>query len=435
LSVVALSKTGMPSNAANRMLLQQLRIQPELRAPPPEPSRGRSVPVGALLLIGLVAGAVALTTVLLRGHRFEIEAVTAVTPWSDTGSFAILQVTGYVTAKRQATVSAQITGTLTEVLVDEGDRVKAGQVLARLDSTAQRAALAQSEAQFRVAQAMYAQSKAQLKQNYRDLVRNEDLQARRLVSMQALETARTQVETQAAQVESQRRQVDLAGANLKSARFALDQTIVRAPFAGVVIAQPAGEGEITSPMSPGADPKGSGVATIVDMDSLVIEVDVTEANLERVRAGQKVELVPDAYPGWAIPAHVIAVIPTADRAKATFKVRIGIDQKDPRILPDMGMRVSFLAQAPGRDAPAAVAQTDQSALKGALVPGSAIVEHGASSAVFVIDHGRVRERPVVPDQTYGDLRFVEGITSGAQVVKDPPADMKDGTRISIKARQ
>jgi multidrug resistance efflux pump len=169
--------------------------------------------------------------------------------------------------------------------------------------------------------------------------------------MQALETARTLVETQVSQVESQRRQVDLAEATLKGARVALDQTTVRAPFSGVVIAQPAQEGEITSPMSPGGDPKGSGVATIVDMDSLEIEVDVNEAYINRVQPDQPAEAVPDAYPDWAIPAHVIATIPTADRTKATVKVRIGIDQKDPRILPDMGVRVSFLDQASKKRAP------------------------------------------------------------------------------------
>jgi len=420
----------MRQTAANRMLLQQLRIQPELRAPPPKPVPSRSVAGRVLVLIGLAAGAAGVA--VLWGHRFEVEAVTAVAPWTDTGSIALLQVTGYVTAKRQATVSAQIMGTLTEVLVDEGDHVKAGQVLARLDSTAQRAALAQSQAQFRVSEALYAQAKAQLKQNYRDLVRNEDLQARRLVSMQALETARTLVQTQAAQVESQRRQVDLAAANLKSAQFALDQTIVRSPFSGVVIAQPANEGEITSPMSPGTDPKGSGVATIVDMDSLVIEVDVTEANLDRVQTDQHVELVPDAYPKWTIPAHVMAVIPTADRTKSTFKVRVGIDQKDPRILPDMGMRVSFLARPPKNGSPGVSAESDESVRRGALVPGSAVVERDARNVVFTIDRGRVHERPVVPEQTYGDLRFVEGIVSGVQVVKVPPAAMQDGARIAIK---
>jgi len=424
----------MPSNAANRMLLQQLRIHPELRHHP-EPDRGPSVVGRVLVSVALVAACVA-AYILLRGHRFEIEAVTAVAPWTDTGSIAVLQATGYVTPRRQATVSAQITGTLTEVLVDEGDHVKAGQVLARLDSTAQRASLAQSQAQLRVAQALYLQSKAQLKQNYRDLVRNEDLQARELVSMQALETARTLVETQASQVESQRRQIELAEANLKNAQFAFDQTTVRAPFSGVVIAQPAQEGEITSPMPPGGDPKGSGVATIVDMDSLVVEVDVNEAYLHRVQTDQRVEVIPDAYSKWTIPAHVVATIPTADRAKATFKVRIALDQKDPRILPDMGVRLSFLARAPKKDATGvAAAEADDSVPEGVLIPGSAVVERGATSVVFVIDRGRVHQRAVIPEQTYGDLRFVQGIANGVQVVKVPPAEMNDGARIAIRKEQ
>jgi RND family efflux transporter MFP subunit len=424
----------MPSNAANRMLLQQLRISPELRNEHPGPDRGRSMTGAVMVLIALATVAAAAFT-LLRGHRFEVEAATAVAPRSDTGSIAILQATGYVTARHAATVSAQITGTLTEVLVDEGDHVKVGQVLARLESTAQRASLAQSEAQLQAARALYAQSKAQLRQNYRDLVRNEELEARHLVSMQALETARTLVETQVSQVEAQRRQVDLAGANLKGAQVAFDQTTVRAPFSGVVIAQPAQEGEITSPMSPGADPKGSGVATIVDMDSLVIEVDVNEAYLKRVQPNQPAEAVPDAYPEWTIPAHVIATIPTADRTRATFKVRIAIDLKDPRILPDMGVRVSFLGQAPKKGPPGVPSGGDELVSKGVLVPSSAIVERGARNVVFTIHGGRARVRPVTPVQTYGDLRFIEGIASGTQVVKAPPAEMSDGARIAITGQQ
>jgi RND family efflux transporter MFP subunit len=420
----------MPSNAANRMLLHQLRIPVEQRYQPPDPDRVRSIPVRAVVLIGLAA--VAATFILLRGHRFEVEAATAVAPWSESGSIAVLQATGYVTAKHQATVSAQITGTLTEVLVDEGDRVKAGQVLARLESTAQRASLAQSQAQLRAAEALYVQSKAQLKQDYRDLVRNEELETRHLVSMQALETARTLVETQVSQVESQRRQVELAQANLRGVQVAFDQTTVRAPFAGIVIAQPASEGEITSPMSPGADPKGSGVATIVDMDSLVIEIDVNEEYLKRVQPNQPAEAVPDAYPGWTIPAHVVAIIPTADRSKATFKVRVAIDRKDPRILPDMGMRVSFLGQTPKKGTSGVPTETEDSFPKGVLIPGSAIVERDASSVVFTIDGSHARQRRVAPEQTYGDLRFVQGIASGVQVVKAPPTEMKDGARISIK---
>jgi RND family efflux transporter MFP subunit len=420
------------------MLLQQLRINPEWRderpdpdfGPGPGPGRGWWIAGGVLVLIVAVGVGAALT--LLRGQRFEVEAATVDAPSSDTGSSAILQATGYVTAHRQATVSAKIAGTLTEVLVDEGDHVKTGQVLARLESTAQKASLAQSEAQLQAARALYVQSKAQLKQEYRDLVRSEDLVARHLISMQALETARTLVETQVSQVESQRRQVDLALAMLKGAQVALDQTTVRAPFSGVVVAQPAQEGEVTSPMSPGADPKGSGVATIVDMDSLEIEVDVSEAYLNRVQPDQPAQAVPDAYPDWAIPAHVIATIPTADRTKATVKVRIGIDQRDPRILPDMGVRVSFLAQAPS--APGARQERHESVRKGVLVPGSAIVERGARSVVFTIDGGRAHAQPVTLAQAYGDLHFVEGIASGAEVVKSPPPEMNDGARIAIKKR-
>lgn len=330
--------------------MQQLRINPELRDLQPEPRRGWWFAGGVLVLIGVVAGT---AFTVPWGQRSEIEAATAVAPGSDTDSTAILQATGYVTARHQATVSAQMTGTLTQVLVDEGDHVKKGQVLARLEGTVQKASLAQSEAQLRVARALLVQSKAQLKQEYRDLVRNEDLVARHLISMQALETARTLVETQVSQVESQRRQVDLAEAMVKGARVMLDYTTVRAPFSGVVIAQPAQEGEITSPMSPGGDPKGTGVATIVDMDSLDIEVDINEAYLNRVQPNQAAQAVPDAYPDWTIPAHVVATIPTADRTKATVKVRIAIDEKDPRILPDMGVRVSFLGQVPKQRAPGA----------------------------------------------------------------------------------
>lgn len=426
----------MPSQAGNRMLLQQLRINPEWRDEPPDfappPSRAGWMIGGILVVIAALGGGALL---LLRGPRFEIDAVTAAAGRSDTGGTAVLQATGYVTARRQATVSAQTTGTLTEVLVDEGDRVTKGQVLARLESTAQKASLAQSEAQLQAARALLAQAKAQLKQEYRDLVRSEDLVARHLISMQALETARTLVETQVSQVESQRRQVELAEASLKGAQVMLDYTTVRAPFSGIVVAQPAQEGELTSPMSPGADPKGSGIATIVDMDSLDIEVDVNEANLKRIQPNQPVEAVPDAYPDWRIPAHVVTTIPTADRNTATFKVRIAIDQKDPRILPEMGVRVSFLAPVPKRQVPGTSAARSRTLAAGVFVPGSAIVERSNQSVVFAVDGERVRERPITLVQTYGDLRFIEGIETGVQVVQAPPAQMQDGARVAIRSQQ
>jgi RND family efflux transporter MFP subunit len=425
----------MPLQATNKMLLQQLKINPEQRDEQSDRGRGRFIIYGVLALLALVAAGTMLA--LLRGQHFEIEVAAAIAPLSETGSSsaAVLQATGYVTARREATVAAQITGKLTEVLIEEGEHVAANQVLARLDSTAQQASLEQSEAQLEAAQALVLQSQTQMTQAYHDLRRDEGLIERQLISMQALETARTRFQSEVQQVESQRRQVKLARASMKGAQVALEYTTVRAPFAGVVIAKSAQAGEIISPVSAGGGFTRTGVGTIVDMDSLEIEVDVNESYINRVQPDQPAEAVLDAYPDWTVPAHVIATIPTADRSKATVKVRIAIDQKDPRILPDMGVRVSFLEQARSKAAPGTPADRMEAGPAGVLVPSSAIVERGEKSVVFVIDRGHARAQPVTPAQTYGDLRSVQGIESGTQLVKAPPAAMDDGARISIKAQK
>ena len=250
------------------------------------------------------------------------------------------------------------------------------------------------------------------------------------MSQQALETTQTQVATLEAQVESQQKQTELAQAGLRGAQVQLDYTVVRAPFSGVIVAKAAQAGEIISPISAGGGFTRTGVGTIVDMDSLEIEVDVNEAYINRVQPGQKAQAVLDAYPDWTIPAHVIAIIPTADRSKATVKVRIAIEQKDPRILPDMGVRVSFLEQAPAADARAGAA-AGAPPPHGVLVPASAIVERGGRSVVFAIDGTRARARPVSPGQSYGDLRLVDGIVAGTSVVRVPPQPMNDGAAIAV----
>lgn len=413
----------MPADSDKKALLEQLRID---RGSPERSGIPRGwvlAAVAAVIVLAALGGAL---WWLKGGPSFPVEAATAQPPAQGGAATAILQATGYVTARRQATVSAQITGTLNQVLIEEGDHVKAGQVLARLDDTAQQASLAQAQAQLQAAQSLQIQFQASLNQAQRDLVRNQDLVVRQLVSQQALETARTQVETLSAQVESQRRQVKVARAGVEAARVQLGYTVVRAPFTGVIIAKAAQAGEIVSPVSAGGGFTRTGVGTIVDMDSLEIEVDVNEAYINRVQPGQRAQAVLDAYPDWTIPAHVIAIIPTADRSKATVKVRIGIDQKDARILPDMGVRVSFLEESPphgsGASAPA---------LKGMLLPSSAIVQRGGRSVVFVIEGERAREHVVNPGQTLGDLRLVEGIESGTRVVRAPPADLQDGARLVI----
>lgn len=405
-------------------LLHQLRID---RSEPETRSRGAGLWIGGAVAVLVLAALGAGGWWLLRGGpTFEVEAAIAAAPSSESGSMAVLQATGYVTARREATVSAQITGTLVDVLIEEGERVEDGQVLAHLEDTAQRAALVQAQAGLKAAQAQLAQFQAQLAQNRRDLSRAEDLVVRKLVSAQSVEVARTQVEMQAAQAASQARQVDVARAAVQGAQVQLDYCTIRAPFAGVVIAKAAQVGEIVSPFSAGGGFTRTGVGTIVDMDSLEIEVDVNESYIHRVAAKQPTEAVLDAYPDWKIPGHVVAIIPTADRSKATVKVRVSLDQKDARIVPDMGVRVSFLELANGTAAAAPAPP------KGVLVPAGSVVQQGGKDLVFVLDGDRARARAVTPGQNVGDLRLVEGLAAGSRIVRAPPAQMADGARVEVR---
>ncbi len=410
------------NNGDKGALLRELRIDPGQRDQPPAVGRRAWVVAVIVLLCLLVAGA---AFFLFFQHRaIEVQSVTAVAPAAgDQGATSVLQATGYVTARREATVSAQITGALTQVLIEEGEQVKAGQVLARLEDTAQRAAVAQAEAQLHAAGALSVQYQAQLDQARRDLKRTQDELAVDAVSRQSAEQAQMQVDTIAAQLLAQQKQTELAKAQLDGQRVQLDYTVVRAPFDGVITAKAAQPGEIISPISAGGGFTRTGVGTIVDMDSLEFEVDVNEAYIHRVGPGQKAEAVLDAYPDWKIPAHVIAIIPTADRSKATVKVRVGIDQHDPRILPDMGVRISFLEEA----TPA----SDGTALRGVLIPRACIVERDGRPVVFTIDAGRAHQHAVQPGVVRGELQQVEGIANGARVVRAPPEALHDDAAVTI----
>jgi RND family efflux transporter MFP subunit len=412
----------MSSDNDNKALLQQLRIDRTEGAP-------ASSPVRRSWLIGGTLGVLVLLGVgwwVFAGAKALAVHVAAARPMPGGAAGAsVLDATGYVTARREATVSAQITGTVTAVLIEEGDHVKAGQVIGRLDDTAQRAALAQAQAGLNSAQAQLTQDQVQLEQSIRDLKRAEDLVKRSLVSEQAVEQARTQVDAQSAQVLGQRRQIDLAAANLRSAQVQLDYCTVRAPFTGVVIAKSAQVGEIISPFSAGGSFTRTGIGTIVDMDSLEIEVDVNEAYINRVQPGQPVESVLNAYPDWRIPSHVIAIIPTADRSKATVKVRIGLDLKDDRIVPDMGVRVSFLEEKK----PASEAQAPP---KGVLVPLAAIRTAGDQNVVYVLQDKKAQQRTVTLGGTLGDARQVlTGLAAGETVIVDPPPGLTDGAAVRV----
>jgi RND family efflux transporter MFP subunit len=418
--------TAPPADPDKGALLHQLRIERELRdAEPAERQRWPWFAGAAALLLVLLAGVV--WYVEFREPPLAVHTTMAQPMTSSAPATSVLDATGYVTARREATVSAQITGKLTEVLIEEGDHVKEGQVLARLDDTSQRATLAQAEAQLRSAQALLVQFQAQLAQNLRDVKRDEDLVERKLVSQQAVEQARTLVDTQGAQVEQQRKQIELAAANVRSAQVQLDYCTVRSPFTGVVIAKAAQVGEIVSPFSAGGGFTRTGIGTLVDMDSLEIEVDVNEAYINRVQPKQPVESVLNAYPDWKIPSHVIAIIPTADRSKATVKVRIGLDLKDERIVPDMGARVSFLEERKPSEA-------DSRPPKGVLIPAAALHRDGDKDFVFILKDGRARRHDVSLGATFGHSRQVEsGLSPGEAVITDAPAGLKDDAAVAVAA--
>ena len=405
-------------------LLKELRIEHHQR-------EGHGGSIGSWLWIigGIVLVLSAVGVWRQFGHRpIPVHTAQAVAAASDPSAGAVLQATGYVTARRQATVSAQITGTLTAVLIEEGDRVKQGQILAKLDDSQYKAALDTAAAQAKAAHALVNQYEAQLAQNQRDATRNESLAERGLISKQAAEQSRTLASSTRAQLVSQQRQASAADAQVTEAQVNFGYCLIRAPFDGVITTKDAQVGEVVSPFSAGGGFTRTGIGTIVDMDSLEVDVDVNEAYIGRVTPNMSAEAVLDAYPDWRIPAHVIAIVPAADRGKATVKVRVAMEKKDARIVPDMGVRVSFLEAAK----PAVAEQ----APKGVLVPAKAIVKRDGSDSVFIVTNGTAHRQTVQPaTQAFGDMRLVPAsVNAGDSVVVSPPDDLRDGSNVSVQTQ-
>jgi RND family efflux transporter MFP subunit len=404
-------------------LLNQLRIGGEHREDEGAGNRrGLWLALAAVLLLA-VAGAAAWW--LFTARPVTVQTATAVAPGSGAGGNAVLQATGYITARRQATVSTQITGTLTQVLIEEGVRVEKGQVIARLEDSGLRASLDVANANVKTAEAQVITAEAQLGQARADSRRQQELVSTGMATQQFAEQSRTAVSTATAQLDARRREADAARAQVAQAKVNFDYSIVRAPFAGVVTVKAAQVGEIVSPLSAGGGFTRTGVGTIVDMDSLEIDVDVAEAYINQVKPDMPAEAVLSAYPDWKIPAHVIAIVPAADRGKATVKVRVGLDQKDARIVPDMGVRVAFLGQKASPTAPPP---------KGVLVPPAAIVERGGKSVVFVIEGGKAAQRTVVPSvQDVGAMKLLpDGVKAGERVVVSPPPALQDGASVATE---
>ena len=338
---------------------------------------------------------------------------------------AVLNASGYVTARRRATVSSKVTGKVLEVFVEEGRAVQKGQVLAKLDDSQVRASLAVGEAQLETARRGAAEDEARLREAELTLGRREQLVKEQVISKSELDSARAEVESLKARIAVANQQIHVAESVVSQRRTDLVDMQVRAPFDGVAISKDAQPGEMISPVSAGGGFTRSGIATIVDMSSLEIEVDVNESYINRVHAGMPVEAVLDAYPDWRIPAHVIATIPSADRQKATVKVRIGFEQLEPRILPDMGVKVSFLNQRPTSDAAAAKPRL--------VVPKAAVRSADGRSIVFVMHTDRVERRAVSVGSTLGDqTEVLSGVNAGERVVIEGPQTLKDGDKVKVQ---
>jgi RND family efflux transporter MFP subunit len=340
------------------------------------------------------------------------------------GRAALLNASGYVTPRRRATIAAKITGRVTKIFVDEGLYVQSGQILATLDDADAQARLASAAAERDATVAALGDLRVNLTHAERELWRMEALRARELVSQQDGDQARMAVDSLRARIALAGAQVSAAAARIRVAQQDLDNCTIRAPFAGIVVSKDAQVGEMVSPISAGGGFTRTGIATIVDMDSLEIEVDVNESYIARVKPGQPVTAVLDAYADWHLPATVRTVIPTADRQKATVKVRVAFDQLDPRILPDMGVKVTFFGEeaSPAADGGPRV-----------LIPRSALRAEGDSPAVFVYRDGRVERRVVRVGQARGDQHEVmAGLSDGEQVVTAGLEALHDGQRAQLK---
>jgi len=327
-----------------RALLDELKI--DRGAAVEDPARR---PIRWFALIAAVAGIafIAWYVVLPKADPAAVAAPVVATPVASAPKPAaiegsVLDATGYVVARRQATVSAKVTGKVVEVFIEEGMRVQEGQVLARLDASIPRAQLALSESQLASAKSSLEEMKVQIRQAELDLQRTEGLSARKLASQADLDRVQLTLEGLQARLERQEREVVVADRSSMVQRQLLDDMEIRAPFTGVVVAKAAQPGEMISPNSAGGGFTRTGICTIVDMESLEVEVDVNEAYINRVQPKQPVSVALNAYPDERIPAEVIAIIPTADRNKATVRVRIALLEKNPRVLPDMGVKVAFL---------------------------------------------------------------------------------------------
>jgi len=406
-------------------LLNQLRID---RTEEPEQEGGNRTLLWAGIAAAVVVGAIAMYWFTRpNGVPIKVVAARQIAAATAARGASTLDASGYIVARRQATVSAKITGKVMEVLIEEGQRVEKDQVISRLDDSNYRTAYEQAKAQLAQAEAGVHAAQVAFDNAVPTFERNKKQIAQQVISAQAFDTAKAAYDAAETALSVAKSSAEVARAAVAFAQQNLADTVIRAPYAGVVTVRAAQAGEIVSPISAGGGFTRTGIGTIVDMESLELEVDVSENFINRVTPKQPASVKLNAYPDWEIPAEVIAVIPTADRAKATVKVRIGFKVKDPRILPEMGARVSFL------DESTAASNSTASAAPAVVVAPDAIQTDGDNSIVYVVAGNKVERRAVRLGAKTSDGQIVlAGLTAGTQVAVGDLQLLADQTKIRIE---
>lgn len=394
--------------------LEDLRIER-----PARPESGfRLGTVVVVLLVLALAGAAGWWW--LRPKPLPVRTVVARAGTGSGGERTVLNASGYVTARRAATVSSKVTGKVTEVLIEEGLRVKEGQVLARLDDTNVKASFRLAEAQWASASNALAETRVRLKEADQELQRQADLLKGKIASQADYDHAEASFLALRAKLVQQQSDVLVAERQVASWQQQVDDTVIRAPFAGIVTTKNAQPGEMISPVSAGSGFTRTGIGTVVDMESLEIEIDVNESYIHRVEAGQACEAALDAYPDWKLPCKVIAIIPTADRQKSTVKVRVGFTKLEPRILPDMSVKVAF------RD----TAGATPVATHAVVVPKAALQQQNGRDVVLVVQNGRAERRAVTVGRTQTDeVVLSAGLTAGERVAVEWPPGWQEGALV------
>jgi RND family efflux transporter MFP subunit len=408
-------------------LLTQLRID---RGTEPEDDDGAK---RWLLWGGSVALVLALAAGLWwfvfrpSGVPVTVAVVQASSNTSPAAAGSLLDASGYVVARRTATVASKTTGRVVEVLIEEGQRVEKDEVIARLDDSNSRASLSQAVAQVAQAEANLEAAKVAL-DDARPMFERSKLQFdRQVISADDFDKAKAAFNAAQSDYAVRNRGLAVARSTLSMSQRNQDDMTVRAPFAGVVTVKAAQAGEMVSPVSAGGGFTRTGIGTIVDMDSLEVEVDVSESFINRVKPQQPATIKLNAYPDWEIPASVIAVVPTADRSKATVKVRVGFKERDARVLPEMGARVSFLSD------PSTAAPGSAPVAKAYSVPSAAIETNGDTGTVFVLKGNTVERRVVRLGARSGENQVVlSGLAEGDRLAVGDRALLADGVKVQVQ---